>query len=589
MGCRTPGSTPARARVVQTGPVRLTLIGTNDWHGWIKPHISKLPDGTELAEGGAAAFASYVAILRAENPGGVLLLDAGDLFQGTLVSNLTEGAVVVEAFNQLGYTAAAIGNHEFDYGPVGPVSVATDPSMDPFGALKARIAQAHFPLLSVNLYEAASGGRPAWLGNDGTVMVELHGLKIGILGLTTPSTPTTTNPVNVASLRFGSLVPEALAAAARLRQRGADVVIAVAHAGGKCASRRDPHDLSSCDRHNGEIFDLLEGLPPGTLDAVIAGHTHAPMGHFIQQTPVLETWGLGRSFGFMELWVDGATRKVLPDRTELHPDIPICTREEAASHRCDGFLLARAKEPVKLVPSQFMGHPVQLDAAMESLLAPAVARVDAEQHRQLGVEARSRFGRSYESESPLGSLLADSLREMEHADVALLNSGGLRADLPAGRLTFGDVYEVLPFDNTIATLEVTGHELERLLQQAYGARKGVFQISGVRVKLAQCPGQGRLQSVLFADGTPVDPAKRYRVVLPDFLARGGDGLGPVISSLPPGRVDLGMSRPLNFRDQLISQWQRHSPRLVPPRPGRLAFVDDGSRCNSGAKLDIQSH
>jgi 5'-nucleotidase len=146
-----------------------------------------------------------------------------------LAANLSEGAVVIDAFNQLGYTAAAVGNHEFDYGPQGPVATATLPGQDPFGALKARLAEARFPLLASNIYDAASGERPSWLPNDGTTLLDVKGLRIGVLGLITPQTPFTTNPVNVASLRFGSLVPEALSAAQRLRERlraGADIPVA---------------------------------------------------------------------------------------------------------------------------------------------------------------------------------------------------------------------------------------------------------------------------------------------------------------------------------------------------------------------------
>ena len=577
--------TPAPAPVTPA-PIRLTLVGTNDLHGWVQPHRWTLADGTTLDEGGSAAFASYLSALRKDNPGGVLLLSAGDLFQGTLVSNLTEGRVVIDVYNRLGYQAAAIGNHEFDYGPVGPVSVAVDASVDPFGALKARIVQAKFPLLGVNLYDAKTGERPGWLGNDGTAIFEVHGVKVGVLGLTTPSTPYTTNPVNVASLHFGHLVPEAQAAAQRLRGRGAEVVIAVSHAGGKCASDRDPHDLSSCDRQDGEIFELLDGLPKGTLDAVVAGHTHAPLGHFIDGTPVIETSGMGRAFGVIELFVDPVTHKVLPEKTRIEPNIPICPVADTATHRCDGPFLARRK--VHLSPTTFLGQRIVPDPAIETLLAPALARVEEEQVRKLGIPVPKPLGREYEQESALGDMLADSLRGLDHADIALLNPGGLRADLPAGELTFGEMYEVIPFDNTIATLSVSGAELERLLGAAYNGHKGVFQESGLKVELGGCPGPGRLKEVSLADGSPIDPARTYRVVVPDFLARGGDGLMPAVSSLGKAEIDLGMSRPLNFRDALIAYWQKAHATLAPPPPGRIRFLDSGTGCNAGARMDTQS-
>src|SRR5262249_42364621 len=155
-----------------------------------------------------------------------------------------------------------------------------------------------------------TGAPPAWLESDGTHLVERHGVRIGILGLATPSTPHATNPVNVAGLRFGPMAPAALEASRRLRALGAEAVIAVAHAGGRCGPLGDPHDTSSCAPDDSEVIELLEALPEGTLDAVVAGHTHQPMGHVVRGTPVIETQGQGLAFGVVELFVDPVTRRV---------------------------------------------------------------------------------------------------------------------------------------------------------------------------------------------------------------------------------------------------------------------------------------
>lgn len=589
LSCKTPngaGGAPAGNHEGEGAPaeaLRITLVGTNDVHGWVAPHVTRLADGGEVTQGGVATFAGYLKILREANPGGVVLLDAGDIFQGTLVSNLTEGEVVVDAFNALGYQAAAIGNHEFDYGPQGPFSVV-QPGMDPFGALKARLKQAKFPLLAVNIYDASTGARPAWLLNDGTVMLEVKKVKVGIVGLITPTTPTVTNPVNVSSLRFGSLVPEALAASQRLRAKGAHLVVGLAHAGGKCASTDNPKDLASCDVKSGEIFEALQGLPPKTFDAVIAGHTHSVIGHLVNGTPVVETWGLGRYFSTIDLYLDLKKKVVLEEKTILRAAIPICTMVDTVSGGCEARKL-KEQRGVKLLPATFLGKPVVPDSGIAELIRPALNRVEKEQRRALGLTVPATMGRNYEAESALGSFLADSLRAMEKSDVALLNSGGLRADLHAGELTYGAIYEVLPFDNTVANVTLTGEELRRLLHAAYGSRKGVFQVSGLQVSLSRCPGHDRLRAVTLVDGKAIEPQRRYRVTLPDFLARGGDGLGAVLSALPPGRIDLGESRALNFREAMVAHWQKAKKPLVAPKPGRVAFVDDGSSCSTAAKLD----
>lgn len=563
--------------VAATAPIRLTVIGLNDLHGWIAPHSTPLKAGGPLEDGGAAILASYIARLRADNPGGVLLLDGGDLFQGTLASNLTEGSVVVDVYNHLGVTAAAVGNHEFDYGPVGPAPVPTKPGEDSLGTLKARVQQARFPFLSANLFEAATGQRPAWLGNDGTLLVTVQGVKVGIVGLSTPTTPTTTNPTNVTALRFDPLAPAALEASKRLRERGAQVVIGVAHAGGKCPRLENPRDLSSCDLKDGEIYEALGALPPGTLDAVIAGHTHQAMGHFISGVPVIETYGLGRSFGYLELFVDPVSHRVLADRTQIHASVPLCIQVDAASGSCDARKLKDQPE-VKLVPATFLGQPVVPDPAVQAIIAPVLARVEQEQHRELGVTVPVALKRNYAGESVLGSFLTDSFREAVGADVAFLNPGGLRADIDAGPLTFGDVYEVLPFDNTVAFLALSGDELKRLLQVLYGDKSGVFQVSGLQVKLSRCPGPARFLSATLPNGRPLEPAKLYRVAMPDFLARGGDGLSPFLTSLPPGRIDLGESRPQLFRDELIAYWQGRKAPLAAPSLGRISYVDSGAPC-----------
>lgn len=568
---------PPVQAVAPAQPLRLTVVGTNDLHGWIAPHRTPLPNGVEIQEGGAATFASYLARLREDNPGGVLILDGGDLFQGTLASNLTEGAIVIDVYNHLGVTAAAIGNHEFDYGPVGPAPVPVKPGDDPLGTLKARIQQARFPILSANTREAESGQRPAWLGNDGTHLVTLQGVKVGIIGLTTTSTPNTTNPTNVASLRFEPIAPATVEAARSLRERGAEVILGVAHAGGRCPRLGNPRDLSSCDMKDGEIYEILGALPPGTLDAMIAGHTHQPMGHFIHGVPVIETPGLGRSFGYIELFVDPSSRKVLPERTLIHAVVPLCTQVDEASRTCDARKL-RDQAEVRLVPATFLGKPVVPDPAVEALIAPALARVEQEQRRELGLNLPAAIKRDSQSESALGSFLADSLREAARADVALMNPGGLRADLDAGPLTFGDIYEVLPFDNTLALVTMTGDELKRLLQIAYGTKRSVFQISGLKVSLARCPGPERFLGATFPNGRPLDPRKLYRVALPDFLARGGDGLAPAFEPLPPGRMDLGVTRPGSLREELIAHWQARKAPLIAPPLGRISYVESRGEC-----------
>jgi len=186
-----PPRRPAGPPPASHQSITLSIIGTNDLHGGVLPR-----DG----RGGLALLGGYLRNLRAaraRDGGAVLLIDAGDMFQGTLESNLNEGAAVVAAYNALGYAAAAVGNHEFDFGPVGPVATPRTEADDPRGALKARASEARFPFLAANLLETATGRPVGWPNVRPTAIVQTAGVTVGIIGVMTREALTATTAANV--------------------------------------------------------------------------------------------------------------------------------------------------------------------------------------------------------------------------------------------------------------------------------------------------------------------------------------------------------------------------------------------------------
>ncbi|HVO29592.1 MAG TPA: bifunctional metallophosphatase/5'-nucleotidase, partial [bacterium] len=248
-------------------PARLTILGVNDFHGAIEERtvVLKTSGGTTATVhvGGAALLAAYVQRVREVNPGGTILLNAGDMWQGSMESNYFEGRPVVMLDDAIGYDATAVGNHEFDYGPAGPVALAapTDPGETRYGALLARREEAKFPFLSANAI-SVSAGAPSFAA---TTMIERKGLKIGIVGLSTEDTPNTTQPANIVGLSFRPPAPALVAAAKDLRARGADLVLVTAHIGGDCGRNPNPADAGSCKKDE-EVMRLLDAIPPGTID-----------------------------------------------------------------------------------------------------------------------------------------------------------------------------------------------------------------------------------------------------------------------------------------------------------------------------------
>ena len=551
--------------------VHVVIVGTTDVHGWFNGHAETPPGGgAGVVWGGLPTLASYVGALRAEHGDRVLLVDSGDMFQGTLESNLFEGAAVVRGYNEMGYSAAAVGNHEFDFGPVGPDSVARKPGDDPLGALKRNAGYARFPFLSANMVEKATGKIPAWARPY--TIVRAGGARIGIIGLSTPDTPNVTMAANVITLDFLDPVPVTIAAAKELRAQGVDAVIVIAHIGGRCTNVTEPHDLASCDRQQ-EAVRLLEALPPGTIDAFFAGHSHAQMRHVINGIPALQGLAYSREFSTLDLWVDTKNDRVT--KYDLRPLTMICSFVYEGTDQCDP---RTAPVGAKLVPRQYDGNTIAPEKKVAASIEPYLRRVASKRSERLGIRTAGRFTRSYTAESALGNLLADAMAEATGADIGFMNSGGIRSDLREGDLLYTDIFEVSPFDNFPAVVRLTGAQVEEMLRISVGGMRGVMQVSGLKYvadieKDAGKPAaeRNRIVSVTLSNGAPLEPEKLYDVIMPDFIAAGGDGMADVMKNVPADRIQTSYARPI--RDLVIETLKKHPQPLVPKLEGRVTILN----------------
>lgn len=552
-------------------PVHVVVVGTTDVHGWFNGHIeTPQGGGPGVLWGGLPAFASYVEAIRKENGGRVVLIDSGDMFQGTLESNMFEGEAVVRGYNVLGYDAAAVGNHEFDFGPVGPDAIVRHPGEDELGAIKRNASIAAFPFLSANMVEKATGKTPAWAKRY--TIVRSGGAKIGIIGLSTPDTPNVTMAANVVSLAFTDPVAATIAAAKELRAQGVDAIVLIAHMGGRCSKTDDPHASDSCARDE-EAMDLLLALPPGTVDAFFAGHTHARMRHYINGVPAAQGLAYSREFSAIDLWIDTARDKVV--KTDIRPLTMICSFVYEGTETCDP---RDAPAGAKLVPRTYLGETMAPNARVAAAVEPFLRRVAAKRDEPLGVSATAVFKRAYDHESPLGNLIADAMREASGAEIALMNSGGIRADLSPGPLTYGDIFAVSPFDNYPAVVLMNAAQIGELLRLTTSGNRGILQVSGIRYTVDAAKDaekdssvRNRITSYSLPDGSPLDPEKFYAVVMPDFIAAGGDGAMDLMKTIPKDRVQIFYAHPI--RDALVEVLKKWNRPLTPRLEGRITMLN----------------
>jgi 2',3'-cyclic-nucleotide 2'-phosphodiesterase (5'-nucleotidase family) len=546
-GNRGPGPVkpPPEVRPA-VGARTISIVGTNDLHG----AIDRLPI--------LGGYWNNLRAVRAADGGAVVAVDAGDMFQGTLASNLDEGATVITAYGKLGYAAAAIGNHEFDFGPEGPAVTATGDA-DPRGALKARALEAGFPLLTANILDTASGQRISWPRMPASTVVEAAGVKVGIIGVTTEATPFTTMPANFVGL---SMVPPATALieeSKRLRAQGVQLIVAAAHVGSKCTDFHDATDVSSCDQKE-ELFEMAGALPPGTLQVIVAGHTHAAMAHRVGDIAVIESYASGRAFGRVDVRV-GAAGNVTG--VTILPPQDLCPLDAEG-----------APVPVAQCTGQtYEGQPVEPDPAVQAIIEPALARARVTGEETLGATATGPITRSYDHESALGNLFTDlMLAAQPSAQVALTNGGGLRADIPAGPITYARLYQANPFDNRFALVKLSGRHLRTLISNNLGRDGGIFSFAGVSVS-ASCQ-DARLAVELKVAGKVVRDDDPITLVTSDFLASGGDGVIGRLK-LPAGAVTV---TDVIIRDAMAKQLRRGGTldpgKLYDPKAPRLRYAGD---------------
>ena len=359
---------PAAARQER---VTISVVGTTDLHGRI---------AADDGRGGLELLGGYLANLRAARAadgGAVVLLDTGDTYQGGINSNLSEGAVVIDAYNAMGYTALAVGNHDFEYGAVDVWSNTAPPGgADLLGALKARAAQARFPFLAANLVDSATGRPVDWPNVRPSVMVEAAGIRVGIVGVMTLDALSMTLAANVQGLAVTPLAEAIVREATALRAAGAQVVIVASHAGGVCETFDDPADAKACYPTT-EMFEVAGRLPRGLVDAIVAGHTHSAVAHLAHGIPMVQAHYWGQAFSRVDLTVDTRTGAVVGSR--IFPPHDVCARHAPDAARC-----VPASSPAS-VEATYEGRPVAASQAVTAAMAPALQRVADVRARPLGV------------------------------------------------------------------------------------------------------------------------------------------------------------------------------------------------------------
>lgn len=527
-------------------PVRISLIAINDFHGNIQPPSGSVlmpdaanPAGARVAAGGAAYLSSLVQQLKSRNPGRTLVVGAGDLVGATpLASGLFHDEPTIEVLNQIGLDVSSVGNHEFDKGRTellrlqngGCYPQAADGSSGTVGVdtcmNAGSFSGAKFRYLAANVLDTASGQTllPA------TALREVGGVKIGFIGLTLRATPSVVTPAGVVGLQFLSEVATVNRLAPQLKVQGAAAVVVLIHQGGQTSARRVQD--KTCPDFSGPILALSDQFD-AAVDVVVSGHTHQ---EYVCRRPdgklVTQAGAHGRLVSLIDLRIDPVQRKVLAKDANNLLVLNGATVKDSNGNPLPLPQGAKALQPDPAVDAIVRRYG-DLSAPLANL---EVGRLAAPLYRRTNAAGESTLGAVVADAYLAGS--SDPSYGDQAAQIAFTNPGGLRADLGTSlAVTFGQLFGVLPFNNSLVTMDLTGAQILRLLEQQWerpqppGGRilpvsSGFSYVWDASAPEGAAPGKGRrvVPGSMHLHGEPMAMDQSYRVTVNSFLASGGDAL-----------------------------------------------------------------
>lgn len=490
----------------RTGSVALKILGLNDFHGQLS--AGRKRDGHPA--GGAAVLTAYLRAAQQGFQDRWLLVHAGDLVGASPPSSaLLQDEPTIDFFDLLGDPAcngataestcnvvATFGNHEFDEGRTELLRLIHGGNHPKGPFLDDPYRGARFPYVSANVIDGTTGKGLV----DPFTIVRLGGARVGVVGAVLQATPSIVTPSGVAGLEF---LPEAQSvnrAVAELRRAGVHAIVLAIHQGGEQAGYDGPTRPDA--ELQGAIVDVVRALDDD-VDLVISGHVHGFSNAFVptaggKRVLVTQAYSAGTAFADIDVTLDCATDDITSASARIVPALAD---------------VAPGTSPDPAV--------AQLVRAAEERTRPLTSRVVATAANAL-TTATDTAG-----ESMLGDLIADAERASMQTDVAFMNPGGIRADVDAGPITWGQLFAVQPFGNDLVAVTLTGSQILELLESQWDPQGGtrILQVSGVTYTWDAARPPGTRVSAVKIAGKKLVPASSYGVCVNAFMADGGDGFG----------------------------------------------------------------
>ncbi|WP_163993461.1 bifunctional metallophosphatase/5'-nucleotidase [Pyxidicoccus caerfyrddinensis] len=529
-------------------PIRVQVLAFNDFHGNLETpsgstgriRVPATDGGTavDVPAGGAAYLAHHIQALRQDNPKNTVVVSAGDLIGASpLVSGIFHDEPTIEVMNMMGLDLNSVGNHEFDEGFTELLRMQSGGCHPVDGCQAgASFPGASFKFLSANVFTDVATRKTLFPAYN---IREFEGAKVAFIGMTLKGTPLIVSPTGMSGLTFQDEADTVNALIPELKQQGVEAIVVVIHEGGLPTG-----SFNECPGLSGPIKDIVERLDD-EVDVVASGHTHQAYNCLIDGKRVTSAASNGRLITDIDLVLDPTTHDVV----EATARNVIVTRETAHAP-VDAYVKGLVSRVAPL-RDKVIGYT-------ESGLAAPVRPLPA------GASGESTLGNAVAD----GMLAATRGERTGGAVIAFQNAGGVRADINAGDITYGEVFAVQPFANNMVTLTVTGAQIETLLEQQFQpGDTSIIQVSqGFAYSWsASAPAGNKVDPAsITLNGTPLSPTANYRVTVNNFMAAGGDSYTVLTQGKDPltGPIDL----------DVLEAYTRANNPLPTPQLGRITVI-----------------
>ncbi|WP_404328691.1 bifunctional 2',3'-cyclic-nucleotide 2'-phosphodiesterase/3'-nucleotidase [Mesobacillus maritimus] len=489
--------------------VKVQLLGLNDLHGQLDTITKVNQEPAGHVEYTAAALKQE----EATNPN-TLMLHAGDMIGGSpLISALFQDEPTIEILEEIGFDAGTLGNHEFDEG-IDELNRMLNGGEHQNGT--PGYDGIDFPMVAANAYDTRDG----LLITDPFTVLETGGQKVGVIGVVTQETPEMIVRKGNETLQITDEVEAINKYTAELKEQAVEAIVVLAHNPATQTGYTDKFDASRiAEQINDEV------------DVIFAAHNHVSVNRLVDNKLIVQAYSYGSAFSDVDLEIDPFTGDIFSKTAE----IKTVFQKDYTPDGKVAEIMAKYSE---------LAEPIKAEVVGDSLTTlekgyPTVAR---------------EFG-----DLALGNLIADGMKVAMDSDFALMNGGGVRSPLEAGEVTFGDLFAVQPFGNVLNKVMLSGADLRVILDEQITARGLDYHISGFKYTYTydDAAKTGKIVDILLPDGTPIDPAKEYTVVVNNYMYGNiGASIGSLSTDMEVGPVDIDAT--INYVKTLSSPFEYKS-------------------------------